>query len=121
MVAYWGRRVNSRDKGKRAERAMVKEYQKLGFKATRTAPLQAGGGHEGAADVGGVPGIHIEVKHVEALNIWKALEQSERDCAEGSIATVHFKRNRTGWYVALSFSDFAGLLEEAGWIVEELS
>ena len=105
--------MNSRDKGKRGEREIAQRYAELGFDSKRTAQLQAGGDHHGVADVSGVPGIHIEVKRVESLNIWKALEQSERDAADGNIPTVHFRRNRTDWYVALPFADFARLLDQS--------
>jgi Holliday junction resolvase len=101
--------MNSRDKGKRGEREIAKIYADLGFASKRTAPLQAGGDH-GVADVSGVPGLHIEVKRVEALNIWAALAQAERDAAEGEVPTVHFRRNRSEWYVALPLTEFARLL-----------
>lgn len=101
--------MTSRDKGKRGEREIVKYYSDKGFNAIRTAPLQAGF-VDGAADVSGVGNLHIEVKRQEALNIWKALEQAECDAAEGMVPTVHFRRNRSEWYVALRLDDFVGLL-----------
>jgi len=101
--------MSSRDKGKRGEREIVNFYCERGFPAVRTAPLQAGF-VEGAADVSGVGNFHIEVKRQEALNIWKALEQSERDAKEGMVPTVHFRRNRSEWYVALSLDDFVNLI-----------
>jgi hypothetical protein len=84
-------------------------YQEHGFPSRRTAPLQAAG-LEGAADVDGVPGIHIEVKRQESLNIWKALEQAEGDCG-GLIPAVHFRRNGSRWYVAVPLDDFVSLLD----------
>jgi Holliday junction resolvase len=105
--------MSSRDKGKRGEREIVKYYIDRGFDAIRTAPLQAGF-VEGAADVSGVGNFHIEVKRQEALNIWKALEQSERDAKDGMIPTVHFRRNRSEWYVALKLDDFVRLMPPDG-------
>ena len=101
--------MSSRDKGKRGEREIANLYKEHGFEARRTAPLQAAGFCD-AADVSGVAGFHIEVKRQEALNIWKALEQAERDAPDGVIPTVHFRRNRSGWYVALRMEDFIGLI-----------
>jgi hypothetical protein len=49
-----------------------------------------------------VPGYHIEVKNQEALNIWAALEQAERDAhARDEEALVFFKRNKSRLYMAL--------------------
>lgn len=105
--------MNSRDKGKRAEREIVQLYKDLGFEARRTAPLQAAGFAD-AADVSGIAGLHIEVKRQESLNIWKALEQAERDAPDGVMPTVHFRRNRSGWYVALRMEDFVALIPKDG-------
>ncbi|MBQ2649423.1 MAG: hypothetical protein IJF82_19050 [Achromobacter sp.] len=44
-------------------------------------------GANGDADVVGLPGIHIECKRVQALNLTKAMEQAERD-AQGGSATL---------------------------------
>lgn len=101
--------MSSRDKGKRGEREIVAFYKERGFDARRTAPLQAAGLCD-AADVSGVAGFHIEVKRQEALNIWKSLEQAERDAPDGVIPTVHFRRNRSEWYVALPLKDFARMI-----------
>lgn len=105
--------MSSRDKGKRGEREIVNYYKERGFETRRTAPLQAAGLCD-AADVSGVAGFHIEVKRQEALNIWKALEQAERDAADGVIPTVHFRRNRSQWYVALPLEDFVRMIPVHG-------
>lgn len=101
--------MSSRDKGKRGELEIVNYYKQYGFDTVRTAPLQAGF-VEGAADVSGIPGFHIEVKRQEALNIWAALAQAERDAPEGVVPTVHFRRNRSGWYVVLPIDAFVDLI-----------
>jgi Holliday junction resolvase len=105
--------MSSRDKGKRGEREIVAFYREQGFDSRRTAPLQAAGFCD-AADVSGVAGLHIEVKRQEALNIWKALEQAERDAPEGVVPSVHFRRNRSEWYVALRLEDFVRLVPPEG-------
>ena len=51
-------------------------------------------------------GVHIEAKNVEALNIWKALKQSERDAGENELPIVVFKRNRSKVYVAMEFEQW---------------
>ena len=102
----------SKARGKRAELDLVhKLQQEFGFSdARRTAQYC---GKAGTSDVVGVPGVHCECKAVERLNIWKALAQSRRDSEAngkgGDIPAVFFKRNRSGWYVAVPLKDFVRL------------
>lgn len=99
----------SRARGKRAELDLVHKLQEFGFpEARRTAQYC---GKAGTSDVFGIPGVHCECKAVERLNIWEALSQSKRDSeADGNdIAAVFFKRNRSGWYVAVPLKDFVSL------------
>ena len=53
-----------------------------------------------------MPGLHIECKRVEALNIDKALKQAEHDAKEDSIPVVMHRKNNTKWKVTLSLEDF---------------
>lgn len=100
----------SKARGKRAELDLVHKLKEAGFsEARRTAQYC---GKAGTSDVVGMPGIHCECKAVQKLNIWAALAQSKRDAeadGNGDIPAVFFKRNRTGWYVALPLSDFVDL------------
>lgn len=50
----------------------------------------------------------IECKNVEALNIWKALEQAESHNPDFP-GILFFRRNRSKLYVALSAEDFMKL------------
>lgn len=68
--------MNSREKGKRGELELSHILQEHGYEARRNQQFS---GANGDADVVGLPGIHVEVKRVEKLNIDKALEQSVRD------------------------------------------
>lgn len=100
----------SKARGKRAELDLVHKLQEFGFsEARRTAQYC---GKAGTSDVVGLPGVHCECKAVQRLNIWEALSQSERDSAadgNGDIPAVFFKRNRSGWYVAMPLIDFVEL------------
>lgn len=100
----------SKARGKRAELDLVHKLQELGFsEARRTAQYC---GKAGTSDVIGLPGVHCECKAVQRLNIWEALLQSKRDSeADGNsdIPAVFFKRNRSGWYVAMPLTDFVSL------------
>ena len=69
------------------------------------------GGLRQKGDVVGIPGVHCEVKRAEALRLYEALAQAEREAPPGDIPALHFRRNRTGWYVAIPLDDFIALLE----------
>lgn len=101
---------SSKARGKRGELSLVHALRDVGFlEARRTAQYC---GKEGTSDVTGLNGIHCECKVVERLNIWDALLQSQRDSqadGNGDIPAVFFKRNRSGWYVALPLGDFVKL------------
>lgn len=103
----------SKARGKRAELDLVHKLHEFGFtEARRTAQYC---GKAGTSDVVGVPGVHCECKAVQRLNIWEALSQSKRDSeadGNGDIPAVFFKRNRSGWYVALPLTDFVDLIKE---------
>ena len=62
-----------------------------------------------AGDVEGIPGLHIECKHVEKLNLYSAHHQSVRDNNaqnNGDIPIVVHKKNRETTLVSLSLDDF---------------
>ena len=100
----------SKARGKRAELDLVHKLQKLGFLEARRTSQYCG--KAGTSDVVGLPGVHCECKAVERLNIWEALSQSKRDAeaeGNGNIPAVFFKRNRSGFYVAVPLTDFVKL------------
>ena len=68
--------INSREKGRRGEIEIAHILQEYGYESRRGQQFS---GANGDADVVGLPGIHLEIKRVERLNIDKALEQSIRD------------------------------------------
>lgn len=101
-------KINSRDKGARYERHVAEVICKYDFEAERGC--QHSGGKDSPDVKHNIPGIHIEAKAVEKLNIWKALAQSERDAGEDETPTVVFKRNYGKDYIALPFEDFLKII-----------
>ena len=59
----------------------------------------------------GLPGVHIEVKRVERLNLHAAMEQSIRD-AKGDIPIVVHRMSREPWMVTMRFEDFRTMFRE---------
>ena len=101
--------MNSRQKGARGERQLAKKLSEHGYKCRRG---QQYSGIQGDADVIGLPGLHIECKVVEKLNILDAMEQSKRDARENEIPIVMHKRNYTEWLCTLRLEDFMQIYKE---------
>lgn len=102
--------MNSRNKGAAGERELAGILKKYGYECRRGQQFC---GANGDADVVGLPGIHIECKRVEKLNLDAALEQAERDARAGEIPTVFHRKNRKEWKVTLRLNDFVKLYAEA--------
>jgi len=100
--------VNSRQKGKRVERAAAAALNAIGFETRRG--VQYSGGPE-SPDVVGIAGLHIEVKGVEKLNIDKAMAQSIAESAKDEIPVVLHKKNRGDWLLTLRLDDLASTVK----------
>ncbi len=99
--------MNSKQKGKRGELEIANILKGYGYDCRRTA--QYNGKEQGSlADVIGLPGIHIEVKRVERINIDVCMEQAIRDC-QGDTPTVWHRRNNKPWYVTMRLEDWIDL------------
>ena len=65
--------VNGKKKGKAGELEVARILRSYGYHCRRG---QQYAGANGDADVVGLPGIHIEVKRRENLNVYEAIEQA---------------------------------------------
>ena len=66
-------------------------------------------------DLVGLPGVHIECKRNERLNVPEAMAQAVRDAekfGDGAPAVFH-RRNRSGWLVTMRLSDWIELYKTA--------
>jgi len=99
----------SREKGKRGELELAHILQGYGYDARRG---QQYAGTNGDADVVGVPGMHIECKRVESLNIERALVQSEQDARDGEVPVVMHRKNGETWKVTLRLDEFMKIWKE---------
>ncbi len=107
--------MNSREKGKRGERQWRDELRANGYNARRGQ--QFCGSHDSpdvvCADLGW---IHFEVKAVEKLNIWDAMDQARQDTsvsANSKVPIVAHKRNFRPWLVTMEAETFFRLLRGA--------
>lgn len=101
-------KINSRQKGARAERQLAKKLNEYGYGCRRGQQFS---GLHGNADVVGLPYIHIESKHVERLNIFDAMAQSVRDAREEELPTVMHKKNHTEWLCTMRLNDWMRLYQ----------
>ena len=100
---------NSREKGKRGERELSSILRAYGYDCRRG---QQYCGSNGDADVVGLPGVHIEVKRVEKLNIYDAISQAVRDALKSLIPIVFHRKNNCEWLVTLRLDDFMKIYRE---------
>ena len=98
--------TNSRRKGAEGERELSRKLKEYGYDCRRG---QQYCGANGDADVVGLPGIHIECKRVEKLNLYDAMAQSARDAKENETPAVFHRKDRCEWLVTLRFDDFMKL------------
>lgn len=112
--------INSRQKGARFERTLAGILRDYGYDSRRG---QQYCGANGDADVVGLPGIHIEAKAVERLNIYDAMAQSKRDAKKAEIPVVMHKKNHCNILVTLELSDFMKPYQEyeIGGALDELA
>lgn len=97
----------SRRRGADGERELAKKLRTYGFDTRRGQQYHGGGD---SPDVVGLPGVHIECKRVQALNIEKAMAQSRRDAeGTGEIPVVMHRRDREGWKVTMDLDEFMNL------------
>ena len=99
--------AQSRRKGADGERELANLLKTYGFDTRRGQQYHGGGD---SPDVVGLPGVHIECKRVEKLNVETAMAQSRRD-AEGTdeIPVVMHRRNRERWKVTMDLDEFMNM------------
>lgn len=91
-------------KGANGERELALILQGYGYPAERGGSQTYGT----IPDVVGLPGIHIECKRVERLDLLSAMRQAQQDAArfhDGRPAVFH-RKNRSEWLVTMTLEDW---------------
>ena len=100
---------SSQRKGADGERELAALLREYGYPVERGGSLSFGE----VPDLTGLPGVHIEVKRVERLNVPEAMKQAVRDAErfhDGAPALFH-RRSREPWLVTMRLSDWMALYD----------
>lgn len=99
----------SQRKGAAGERELAALLRERGYNAQRGGSLTFGK----VPDAVGLPGIHIEVKRVERLNVPAAMRQAVRDAEKfhDGIPVLFHRRNREPWLVTMRLDDWLEMYE----------
>ena len=100
----------SQRKGAEGERELAALLRDYGFATKRGGSLSFGE----VPDLTGLPGVHIECKRVERLNVPEAINQAVRDAAEGSLPVLAHRRNREKWLVTMPLLQLIEILKSGG-------
>jgi|TARA_R110000824_G_scaffold18891_1_gene74085 Holliday junction resolvase len=100
----------SRNKGKVGEREVANLLKSYGYEARRGQQFHGGG--DSPDVVHSMEGFHIEVKYVEKLGLYPAMEQADGDKKPEEASIVFHRRSRKPWVVVLYAKDFLDLMEE---------
>lgn len=93
----------SQRKGRKGELELTGILNEHGIPARPGAPASYGR----TPDVVGVPGLHVEVKRAERLNLPAAMLQAVQDAVKfGGLPAVFHRRNRTPWLVTMRLEDY---------------
>lgn len=102
--------VNSKQKGARYERELASAFRAEGYHDARRGQQYSGA--NGDADVVGLPGIHVEAKRVERLQLQSAMDQAVRDARPGELPAVFHRKNNCKTLVTMRIDDWFKIYRE---------
>ena len=105
--------VNSKQKGARFERLLAGIFRDYGYKDSRRTAQYCGNTGD-AADVIGLPNLHIEAKHQERMQLYDWMAQAKRDAEAGGgkLPAVFHKKNNAAILVTMELDDFMQIYSE---------
>lgn len=115
--------IKSKAKGARFERKLAGLFREHGYEDSRRTAQYCGNTGD-ASDVVGLPGIHVEAKHAEAMRLYEWMAQAKRDAAangKGNLPAVFHKKNNAEILVTMELEDWFHLYREweAGFDLKE--
>jgi len=109
----------SLDKGKRGEREAAAEIRRL-FDIDAQRGRQYHGRDDAPDIITGIAGVHFEVKRVESLRLYQAINQAVRD-AGNNVPVVLHRRNGKPWVAIVRLDDLPLLATEIYWTLTGVS
>lgn len=106
--------INSRAKGARFERKLAAMFRDYGYSDARRSAQYCGKTGE-AADIVNLPGIHVEAKACERMQLYDWMAQAKRDAeagGKGNLPTVFHKKNNAEILVTMTLDDWMNLYRE---------
>ena len=101
---------SSQRKGADGERELAALLREYGYPVERGGSLSFGE----VPDLTGLPGVHVECKRTERLNLPAAMAQAARDAErfqDGAPAVFH-RRNREPWLVTMQLTDWLRIYQK---------
>ena len=117
------KKINSKQKGARFERTLARIFRDYGYSDSRRTAQYCGNTGD-ASDVVGLPGIHVEAKHAEAMRLYDWMAQAKHDAeagGKGNLPAVFHKKNNAAILVTMELDDWINLYREweAGFDLKE--
>ena len=103
--------INSRAKGADFERKIANILKEHGWDARRGQQFSGGSGSPDV--VHSIPDAHFELKAVENLNLYAAMEQASKDAGPLKSPIVIHKKNKKPILVTMGLEDYLKLVEKA--------
>ena len=100
----------SRDKGKRYELELASDLRQYGYNCRRGQQFCGGAGN---ADVIGLPGIWIEAKRRERMELYSWMDQAVHDAEKtGELPAVFHRKSNACTLVTMRLEDFMRVYNE---------
>ena len=99
--------AKSRRKGCRGELEAAAELRRL-FRVDAHRGRQFRGTEDSPDVLAAIPGVHVEVKRVEALRLYSALDQAAADAGENAPVVLH-RANQKPWVAIVRLCDLPRL------------
>ena len=99
--------LDSKAKGARYERELAAYFRDSGYDTRRSAQYCGNTGE--AADIVGLPYIHVEAKHQETLRLADWVNQAVHDASKGKLPAVFHRKNGEKTLVTMRLDDWMEL------------
>lgn len=107
------KKINSRNKGKCGELELVNFLKERGIDARRGQQYEGSSDSPDVIASGCLKDVHLEVKRVQAGNLYNWLKQACTDCDLAKMPIVAHRRNGERWIAVMDMRDFVNIMEAA--------